>query len=743
MVFGVSASGSYSNSGTAADQDFAKSSGVGYALLVGVSMYKDPSDYLAGVQYDAPHVSDMLINDCGYSSSRITTLTDNQATKVAIRSALTGISSQAGPDDTFVFYFSGHGKQSGATSALLPYDLDSISSSELKQWLDGIQCKKVLVIIDACEAEGMMKSGAKNIKTPLQVTTGNETISTADRFSTNFAGTFDSRNNLAPGSLEQQKALTGNRYVVLAACRSGEGSWTDAISGSFFTSFFVEGMGDPSADTNFDNWVSAEEAFNYAAPQTTWESTGQHPVMYDGDPSRDLQMNYYEQLTVGRLSVSSGPSGATIYLDGTDTGFSTPATLMGISAGSHTVVLKKSGYLESSTSVNVAAGQTASVSATLNVQPTTGSINIKSTPAGATILLDGMNKGTTPATLTGISTGSHTIILKKSGYSDSSTSVTIAAGQTASVSATLIAQSTTGSINIKSTPPGATILLDGMNKGTSPVTLSGISTGSHTIILKKSGYSDSSTSVIIAAGQTASVSATLIAQSTTGSINIKSTPAGATILLDGVNKGTTPAILSGISTGSHTVVLKKSGYSDYSTSVTVAAGQTASVSATLNVQSTTGSINIKSTPAGATILLDGMNKGTSPVTLSGISTGSHTVILKKSGYSDSSTSVTIADGQTASVSVTLNIQSTTGSINIISTPAGATILLDGMNKGTTPATLTGISPGSHTAVLKKNGYTDSSNSVTVSSGQTASLSVTLNALAKTGSRPFLSSIVFK
>ena len=45
-----------------------------------------------------------------------------------------------------------------------------ISSSELKQWLDGIRCKNVLVVIDACEAEGMLKGGAKEMVTDL---TGN------------------------------------------------------------------------------------------------------------------------------------------------------------------------------------------------------------------------------------------------------------------------------------------------------------------------------------------------------------------------------------------------------------------------------------------------------------------------------------------------------------------------------------------------------------------------------------------
>ena len=128
----------------AVSDDSVKSSGVTYALLAGVSTYKIPSKNLDGVQYDIPHMRDMLINDCGYSSSRITSLQDGQATKSAIRLALIQMSSRVGTDDTVVFYFSGHGyvDPSGTgTSYLEPYDsnLDSvhydISSSELKRWL--------------------------------------------------------------------------------------------------------------------------------------------------------------------------------------------------------------------------------------------------------------------------------------------------------------------------------------------------------------------------------------------------------------------------------------------------------------------------------------------------------------------------------------------------------------------------------------------------------------------------------
>ena len=141
----------------------------------------------------------------------------------------------------------------------------------------------------------------------------------------------------------------------------------------------------------------------------------------------------------------------------------------------------------------------------LTNQPVTGSISARSTPTGATILVDGVNKGTTPITFTGISAGSHTIVLKKTGYTDYSTSVTVTAGQTASVSATLTNQPVTGSISVSSSPTGASVYLDGTYSGkTTPTSITGVTAGSHTVRCTKSGYIDQSQFVTVYAGKTAS-----------------------------------------------------------------------------------------------------------------------------------------------------------------------------------------------------------------------------------------------
>jgi hypothetical protein len=59
----------------------------------------------------------------------------------------------------------------------------------------------------------------------------------------------------------------------------------------------------------------------------------------------------------------------------------------------------------------------------------------------------------------------------------------------------------------------------------------------------------------------------------TGSLSVTSTPAGAEVSVDNEVKGITPAMISGLSTGTHTLKITKEGYRDFSTNISIDAGQ--------------------------------------------------------------------------------------------------------------------------------------------------------------------------
>ncbi len=89
---------------------------------------------------------------------------------------------------------------------------------------------------------------------------------------------------------------------------------------------------------------------------------------------------------------------------------------------------------------------------------------------------------------------------------------------------------------------------------------------------------------------------------TTGSLSISSSPSGVSVYVDGTYRGVTPLIVSDLSPGSHQVRLARTGYYDYTRTVSVTSGGTTYVSATLSQVSaaaTTGSLSIGSSPSGS------------------------------------------------------------------------------------------------------------------------------------------------
>jgi hypothetical protein len=339
-----------------------------------------------------------------------------------------------------------------------------------------------------------------------------------------------------------------------------------------------------------------------------------------------------KRVTAGTLIVRSDPSGATVLIGGSNSG-TTPLTLDKQAPGKYSIRIQKSGYADYTTSATVVAGQTTTVRAgmtdlpttTTTVVPTTGTLSITSSPTGATVYVDGVSKGATSKTLSGVSAGTHTVRVVKSGYQEYSETVRVTAGRTTTVSASLIKNGAsslapvvttttipvtttkttavpTGTLSIRSSPTGATVYVDDVSKGATSKTLSGVSAGTHTVRVVKSGYQEYSETVRVTAGRTTTVSASLIKNGAsslapvvttttipvtttkttavpTGTLSIRSSPTGATVYVDGVSKGITSKILSSVSAGTHTVRVVKSGYQEYSETVEVAAGKTTKVSA--------------------------------------------------------------------------------------------------------------------------------------------------------------------
>lgn len=120
-----------------------------------------------------------------------------------------------------------------------------------------------------------------------------------------------------------------------------------------------------------------------------------------------------------------------------------------------------------------------------------------------------------------------------------------------------------------------------------------------------------------------------------------------------------------------------------------------------------GSLFVTSDPAGAQIILDGVDQGKiTPDTLHNVPVGNHTVRLYKDGYETSSDSfiVHIMEDRLVILDITMEKIELLGQLKVVSFPTGGEILIDGQATGqTTPDTIS-LQPGNHLVEIVKNGY---------------------------------------
>lgn len=288
-----------------------------------------------------------------------------------------------------------------------------------------------------------------------------------------------------------------------------------------------------------------------------------------------------------------------------------------------------------------------------------------------------------------------------------------------------------GTLLISSDPTDASVQVDGSFVGNSPVSVS-VPAGSHSVTVSKSGYTTSSTTARVNSGQTTSVSVSL--GSTYGYISISCDPAGASVTLDGSYIGTAPITVKA-SAGKHSVSMSKSGYGTFSSSVNVRAGETSTVFGVLPPSKTAGYFSIASTPTGASVYIDGEYIGKTPYSSTGIAylsagpystSRTYNVQLQLEGYQTyTTTAVPSSDSVVIINPVLAQKQATTGSIHVTSSPAGASVTIDGIYYGTSPITVPNLAQGSHTVKVSAAGYVDSVQTINVNAGQNVEYPVTL------------------
>lgn len=137
-----------------------------YAIMVGVSDYGGAAGDLPYTDEDAEKLAETLQRG-GVLNPASVVLTNADATVAGVRRAFQQVALQAGPDDMFLFFFSGHGTQEAIDASALEPDgrMESIvlrdgeiSDREMAQLFNGLNTRLSLLVLDACFSGGFARN---------------------------------------------------------------------------------------------------------------------------------------------------------------------------------------------------------------------------------------------------------------------------------------------------------------------------------------------------------------------------------------------------------------------------------------------------------------------------------------------------------------------------------------------------------------------------------------------------------
>jgi hypothetical protein len=257
-----------------------------YAVIAACSHYKNPKFNIP--KFPVPPFSnkkllvfyETLLQSKNWDKSRIILLLNDNATKENITAALGRMAEIVGPDDFFLFSWSGHGTDvpdadgdegildPGDTydEAICPYDIEKkngalfnmITDDELNLYFSAITCRAMALIFDCCLSGGLAD------RTKAKGSVQNQIEAAAA-----FTGDFKKK-------LQKPRSsdVNGSNRVVLMSTQP------DYVErGIFLTGFpLITGMAiacshPELSDSNKDGFISAEEAFSIAQPLVSLQSS--------------------------------------------------------------------------------------------------------------------------------------------------------------------------------------------------------------------------------------------------------------------------------------------------------------------------------------------------------------------------------------------------------------------------------------------------------------------------------------
>lgn len=313
--------------------------------------------------------------------------------------------------------------------------------------------------------------------------------------------------------------------------------------------------------------------------------------------------------------------------------------------------------------------------------------------------------------------GQYRLMARRAGYEPLDVPLTVASANMQRLRFNL--QKLGGHLWFSSNPTGARLIVDGIDRGTTPIVNLILPPGRHDVHMIAQDYAPYTAHIeVLGQGKRQQVNATLTPE--WGWVQLTTTPGGAEIRLGERVLGRTSGQVR-VPRGDQLLTLKLGGYKARQQHVVVTRGSTHQLPP-LILERADGLVEVRSSPADAAVSVDGQYRGQSPLELALAPGRSYAIAAFKPGYRPMQRSVVPQPNGDAILDLPLALE--VGQLMVSVTPADAELIIDGKPHGNAQQTVT-LDARAHKVEIRKAGFVGYREQITPRAGFPQEIRLTL------------------
>ena len=276
---------------------------------------------------------------------------------------------------------------------------------------------------------------------------------------------------------------------------------------------------------------------------------------------------------------------------------------------------------------------------------------------------------------------------------------------------------------------GATIFIDGQEFEQTPADDLEVNPGRRSVLIRAEKYQDLATEIEV---EGCGIHQTLDLALVPGwsDIAIDSVPQGARVSVNGTVAGSTPLTIQ-LPAGEQKLALTAEGFKPWREVIAVKANQPQKLE-TVNLQPADGILTVRTTPAGANVMIGNKFAGRTPLELNLPAETQHLIHIHKTGYKKANRKIKLIRAQ--SKTLTIALKPKLGVINFTVEPPDAEIFVDGKSMGRVPRQMQLLAV-EHRLEIKKQGYQTYGTRITPRPGFEQEIAIRLTATSSAKTRP--------